>query len=118
MSLVLPYWCEVLIVTLGKVNHHVLRTFREFSHRPSWRPGVPTKGGHHRLWWQDSAVLDVTTIANGAPASDHAILADIDIRVDHGGVDHTALADVHVVANLEGKEGNTWNIFRWFLAKD
>ena len=36
-------WCEVLIIALREVNHHVLAALRQLPHTPARRPRIPGK---------------------------------------------------------------------------
>ena len=36
-------WCEVLIIALREVDHHVLAALGQLPHAPAWRPRIPNK---------------------------------------------------------------------------
>ena len=68
----------------------------------------PAESWDNSFWRQNSSVLDITTISDGASSTDDTVLADIDVGVDHGGVDDATLADIDVIPDLERKEGNSF----------
>ena len=124
----LPDRCEVLVVALGEVCHHVLGALGQLAHHAPGRPGDPNTRHHYSLlcdtsiaglydilpaegwdngfWRKDCAILDVAAVPDGAPSPDHTVLADVDVGVDHGGVDDAPLADVDVVADLQREESH------------
>ena len=67
---------------------------------------IPAESWDNSFWRQNSSVLDITTISDGASSTDDTVLADIDVGVDHGGVDDAPLADVDVVADLQREESH------------
>ena len=67
---------------------------------------LPAEGWDYGFWWKDCAILDVAAVPDGAPSPDHTVLADVDVRVDHGGVDDAPLADVDMITDLQREESH------------
>ena len=82
---------EVLIIALGEVDHHVLAALGQLPHTPARRPRIPEKKNfvctclvtniispaecrYNRFWRQDSAVLYVAAVSDGAAPSNYTVL--------------------------------------------
>ena len=68
----------------------------------------PAESWDNSFWRQNSSILNITAISDGASSANDTVLPDIDVGVHHGGVDDAALANVDVVSDLKREKRNSF----------
>ena len=97
----------MLVVVLRVLDHDVLRAFGQFAGEEARRAGEYREARHHGALWQYGVVGDRRAVLQYAVPADHAVLADVHVRADLGGVHDAVLVDKHVVADVHRDEADT-----------
>jgi len=97
-------WGEVLVITFGEVDHHVLAALWQLSHTLARRAGVSAKSWNNSLRWQDGAIFDIAAVPDRASSPNYTVLPDINVRVHHSRIDDAPLANKDMVSDLQGEK--------------
>lgn len=97
----------MFVIVLRVLDHDVLRALGQFAGEETRRAGEYREAGHHCTLRQNGVVGDRRAVLQYAVPADHAVLSDVHVRADLGGIHNAVLVDEHVIADVHRDEADT-----------